>query len=90
MEKKKIYKFTDAVAYPSYDGYRVRAGKKWQVLDSDNWANHYQLARQERVHRYRYPFVQWSKDEYELLVVEKPVSCIKEYVEDVAFYITRR
>lgn len=92
MEKKKIYKFTDAVAYPSYDGYRVRAGKKWQILDSCNLANHYQLIRQERIHRYRYPFAQWSKEEYELVVVDRPANTlnIEKFVGDVALYITRR
>lgn len=92
MEKKKIYKFTDAVAYPSYDGYRVRAGKRWQVIDSDDLENHYQLARQERIHRYRYPLVQWSKEEYELVVVDRPANAlnIEKFVGDVALLITRR
>lgn len=92
MNKKRIYKFTDAVAYPSYDGYRVRAGKRWQVIDSNDLANHYQLARQERVHRYRYPLVQWSKDDYELVEIDRPANNlnIKEFVGDVALVITRR
>lgn len=91
--KKKLYAFLDGVAYPLGRGYHVRLGIKWQFVDSNEYPNTWQLIRKCRVNTYRYPFVQFPKDKYDLfLVSEKAGSLnhIKEIIGDVEIKISRR
>ena len=91
-EKKRIFQFTNGVAYPFHGGYHIRIGKKWMIIDSCDYPNYYQLAKQERVHRYIYPFVQWSKDEYEVIYLDTNVNTlnIKEFVGETRLAFSKR
>lgn len=84
--KKKIYKFLNGIAYPAYDGYRVRVGMKWEIEDSNDLLNHYQIVKYCPVNTYRYPFLQFSKDEYEVQLIGAKVGTtehLKQYLGNV-------
>ena len=91
--KKKLFDFLDGVAYPLGSGYHVRIGVKWYFVDSNEYTNTYQLIRRCRVNTYRYPFVQFSKEEYDLVWVGEKVGSlnhIKEIIGNVELIITKR
>lgn len=71
--KKKIFLFLNGVAYPSYDGYRVRVGMKWQISDSIDLENHWQLVKSCRVHDYWFSLIQFDKETHELIRVGEKV-----------------
>lgn len=91
--KKKLFDFLDGVAYPLGSDYHVRIGVKWHFVDSNEYPNTYQLIRRCRVNTYRYPFVQFSKEEYDLVLVGEKVgnlNHIKEIIGNVELRITKR
>ncbi len=91
--KNKIFIFLDGVAYPFHAGYHVRVGVKWRITNSNEYPNHYQLVKDCRVNTYRYPFVQFCKDDYELQIVPEKVGTKAHVIECLGtnkITITRR
>lgn len=91
--KRKLFVFLNGVAYPLCVGYHVRLGNKWHFVDSNEYPNHYQLIKKCRVNTYRYPFVQFSKEKYDLVSVGEEVANpkrLKEIIGDVKLIITRK
>ncbi len=90
--KKKIYKFLNGVAYPRYDGYRVRIGRKWEISDSLDLENHWQLFKRCRVHDYHFPLIQFDKNTHELIHVGEKVgseSHVRQFIPYDNIFITR-
>ncbi len=90
--KKKIFIFLNGVAYPRYDGYRVRVGMKWQITDSIDLLNHWQLAKMCRVNTYYYPALQFDKNTHEIITIAEKVgneSHVREFIPNGNIFITR-
>lgn len=90
--KKKIFLFLNGVAYPSYDGYRVRVGMKWQISDSIDLKNHWQLVKSCRVHDYRFPLIQFDKETHELIRVGEKVGTenhVRQFIPTGNIFIMR-
>ena len=90
--KKKILKFLNGVAYPRYDGYRVRVGRKWEISDSIDLENHWQLVKSCQVHDYWFPLVQFDKETHDLILVGEKVgneSHLRQFIPTGNIFITR-
>ncbi len=90
--KKKIFKFLNGVAYPRYDGYRVRVGLKWEILDSIDLENHWQLVKSCQVHDYWFLLVQFDKETHDLIFVDEKVgneSHLRQFIPTGNIFITR-
>ena len=93
MESKKIFIFKDGVAYPLSNGYRVRLGSGWEIIDSNQCDGLYQLVKLCRVNLYRYPFVQFLKRTHELVYIDEEIGTkenIMRFTGNYRLYITRR
>lgn len=90
--KKKIFKFLNGVAYPRYDGYRVRVGLKWEILDSIDLENHWQLVKSCQVHDYWFLLVQFDKETHDLIFVGEKVgneSHLRQFIPTGNIFIIR-